>query len=160
MRSSQCRWFQFLPPSIRILRRTLVFRSDLAWPPFWMVDVSMTSNKIHERAFEFSRRVVKLCNRLAARGPAGRHIASELLKCGTSIGANSEEAEDGQTKAVGTRQSAATAGNDRSGGQDRTILEVARLGRGHQPSAIRAVFITVQRVGSRSAGCNSGIRLA
>jgi len=58
----------------------------------------MASNKIHERAFEFSRRIVTLCNRLAERGPAGRHIASELLKCGTSIGANSEEAEDGQTK--------------------------------------------------------------
>jgi four helix bundle protein len=26
------------------------------------------------------------------------HIASELLKCGTSIGANAEEAQDGQTK--------------------------------------------------------------
>ena len=58
----------------------------------------MTSNKIHERAFEFARRIIKLCNRLTERGHAGRHIASELLKCGTSIGANSEEAEDGQTK--------------------------------------------------------------
>jgi len=32
------------------------------------------------------------------RGPVARHIASQLMKCGTSIGANAEEAQEGQTK--------------------------------------------------------------
>lgn len=27
-----------------------------------------------------------------------RHVASELMRCGTSIGANAEEAQEGQTK--------------------------------------------------------------
>ena len=33
-----------------------------------------------------------------ARGPAARKIADQLFDCGTSIGANSEEAQGGQTK--------------------------------------------------------------
>src|SRR5712692_6125762 len=98
MRSGQDRWLQFLPLSARVSRRTPVLRGDREWLVSCRWTVFMASNKIHERAFEFSRRIVTLCNRLAERGPAGRHIASELLKCGTSIGANSEEAEDGQTK--------------------------------------------------------------
>ncbi len=32
------------------------------------------------------------------RGPAARRIAGELMRCGPSIGANAEEAQDGQTK--------------------------------------------------------------
>jgi four helix bundle protein len=32
------------------------------------------------------------------RGPMARHVASELMRCGTSIGANAEEAQEGQTK--------------------------------------------------------------
>src|SRR5262245_7374643 len=32
------------------------------------------------------------------RGFVGRHLASQLIRCGTSIGANAEEAQEGQTK--------------------------------------------------------------
>jgi hypothetical protein len=32
------------------------------------------------------------------RGPAARRIASEFMRCGPSVGANAEEAQDGQTK--------------------------------------------------------------
>ena len=53
---------------------------------------------ICERAFEFAARILKLCERLWDRGPAARLIASQLLICGASIGANAEEAQDGQTK--------------------------------------------------------------
>src|SRR6187431_2922715 len=35
---------------------------------------------------------------MAMRGFSARHIASQLIKCGTSIGANAEEAQEGQTK--------------------------------------------------------------
>jgi four helix bundle protein len=33
------------------------------------------------------------------RGPSGRHVASQLMRSGTSIGANAEEAQEGQSKA-------------------------------------------------------------
>lgn len=58
----------------------------------------MSDSIICERAFEFASRILKLCERLWSRGPSGRHIASELIRCGPSIGANAEEAQDAQTK--------------------------------------------------------------
>src|SRR5262249_45957890 len=53
---------------------------------------------ICERAFEFAVRILNLCQELWRRGPIGRHVASELMGCGTSIGSNAEEAQDAQTK--------------------------------------------------------------
>jgi four helix bundle protein len=53
---------------------------------------------IAERAFEFARRIMKLCTKMWARGPAAAKIADQLFDSGTSIGANSAEAEGGQTK--------------------------------------------------------------
>jgi four helix bundle protein len=58
----------------------------------------MSDSIICSRAFEFGCRILKLAERLWNRGPAARHIATELMACGTSIGANAEEAQDGQTK--------------------------------------------------------------
>jgi four helix bundle protein len=58
----------------------------------------MASRIISERAFEFACRIVKLCETLWARGFSGRKIADQLFDSGTSIGANSEEAEGAQTK--------------------------------------------------------------
>ena len=58
----------------------------------------MAESIICERAFEFAIRILKLCQRLWERGPLARHIASQLVKSGTSIGSNAEEAEEGQTK--------------------------------------------------------------
>jgi four helix bundle protein len=57
-----------------------------------------TTSIICERAFEFASRILKLCVRLHERGPAGRHLANQLIKCGTSVGANAEEGQEGQTK--------------------------------------------------------------
>lgn len=56
------------------------------------------SEIITERAFEFARRSVKVCERRHPRSPISRHMAAQLLKCATSIGANAEEAEAGQSK--------------------------------------------------------------
>lgn len=58
----------------------------------------MQSNKEWKKAFlerllNFSVRIIKLANKLP-RTPAGFAIASQLIKAGTSIGANSEEAQD------------------------------------------------------------------
>ena len=58
----------------------------------------MPSRIISERSFEFARRIVKLCETLWRDGPGARKIANQLFDCGTSIGANVEEAEEGQTK--------------------------------------------------------------
>jgi four helix bundle protein len=58
----------------------------------------MSDSIICARAFEFSVRVLALCTRVWDRGPASRRVASELIRCGTSIGANAEEAQDAQTK--------------------------------------------------------------
>ena len=59
----------------------------------------MSDSQIASRAFEFGRRIVKLCDVWVKRGLGGRHIATQLIKCGTLIGANAEEAEEAQTKA-------------------------------------------------------------
>jgi four helix bundle protein len=53
---------------------------------------------ICERAFEFSVRILRLCDRLSRQGTVGRHVAWQLMRCGTSIGSNAEEAQEGQTK--------------------------------------------------------------
>ena len=42
---------------------------------------------------------MSLAEKLWERGPAARHIGSELMRCGPSVGANAEEAQDGQSKA-------------------------------------------------------------
>lgn len=59
----------------------------------------MSDSIICERAFEFARRILKLGERLATRGLVGRRLAGELIRCGTSIGANAEESQEAQTKA-------------------------------------------------------------
>jgi four helix bundle protein len=58
----------------------------------------MASRIISERAFAFACRIVALCEKFWARGPAARKIADQLFDCGTSIGANAEEAEGAQPK--------------------------------------------------------------
>src|SRR5262245_2797280 len=58
----------------------------------------MSSRIISVRTFEFACRIIRLCAVIRSRGFAGRKIADQLFDSGTSIGANSEEAEGGQTK--------------------------------------------------------------
>ena len=53
---------------------------------------------ICDRAFEFARRIIALNDRLAQHGFSAHHVAKQLIRCGTSIGANAEEAQEGQTK--------------------------------------------------------------
>ena len=55
------------------------------------------SVSIQERAFGFSCRVVRLCRHLE-RSSVGRHLGAQLLRSGTSVGANLEEAQAGQSK--------------------------------------------------------------
>ena len=54
---------------------------------------------ILERTFEFSVRIVNLCVRVGERQGAQRKIGDQLLRSGTSIGANLEEGQAGQSRA-------------------------------------------------------------
>ena len=55
--------------------------------------------EIGERAFEFAVRIVKLCQELDERPGVSRTLANQLLRSGTSVGANLEESKGGQSRA-------------------------------------------------------------
>ncbi len=51
------------------------------------------------RTFAFSVRIVDVCTRLGGKPGPGRTLGKQLLRAGTSIGANVEEAQGGQSRA-------------------------------------------------------------
>ncbi len=53
---------------------------------------------IRERTFDFALRIVKLCQQLDSQPGVARTLGRQLLRSGTSIGANMEEAQAGQSK--------------------------------------------------------------
>ena len=63
-----------------------------------MPDYETPPHDIRDRSFEFAVRIVNLCQSLDSTPGAPRTIANQLLKSGTSIGANIEEAHGGQSK--------------------------------------------------------------
>jgi four helix bundle protein len=54
---------------------------------------------IRKRAFDFAAKIIKFCQRFEQKGGVCRTISYQLLKAGTSVGANLEEAQAGQSKA-------------------------------------------------------------
>ena len=54
---------------------------------------------IGERTFAFALSVVRLCKECERRSATSRTLARQLLRAGTSIGANVEEAQAGQSRA-------------------------------------------------------------
>ncbi len=52
-----------------------------------------------ERSFEFAKRIVKLCQYLDEKPGISRTLGNQLLRSGTSIGANVEEGQAAQSKA-------------------------------------------------------------
>jgi four helix bundle protein len=52
-----------------------------------------------ERTFEFSKQIVRLCQQLDGSPGAPRTLANQLLRSGTSIGANVEEGQASQSDA-------------------------------------------------------------
>jgi four helix bundle protein len=54
---------------------------------------------IPERTFEFAKHIVKLCQFLDGMPGVSRTLASQLLRSGTSIGANVEEGQASQSEA-------------------------------------------------------------
>jgi four helix bundle protein len=63
------------------------------------VKIEMTEQRdIKERTFEFATRVVKLCRALEESPGVSRTLANQLLRSGTSVGANVEEAHGSHSK--------------------------------------------------------------
>ena len=61
--------------------------------------MSKTPKDIRARAFEFAVRIIKLCQHLDRKPGVPRTLSYQLLKAGTSVGANIEEAQTGQSRA-------------------------------------------------------------
>ncbi|MDR4509922.1 MAG: four helix bundle protein [Candidatus Brocadiaceae bacterium] len=57
------------------------------------------ANDIKDRTFDFALRVVKLCQTLDEKPGVSRTLARQLLRSGTSIGANVEEGQGSQSRA-------------------------------------------------------------
>ena len=53
---------------------------------------------IREKSFAFAVRIVKLCKYLEKNSDVAKTVLNQLLKSGTSVGANLEEAVAGQSK--------------------------------------------------------------
>ena len=70
-------------------------------PPFSLPTshFKLPPREISERTFEFAVRVVKLCRKLDESPGVSRTLANQLLRSGTSIGANLEESKGGQSRA-------------------------------------------------------------
>ena len=61
--------------------------------------MNQPKHDLPERTFNFARRVVNLCQILDKTPGVSRTLANQLLRSGTSIGANVEEAQAGQSRA-------------------------------------------------------------
>lgn len=57
----------------------------------------MPPYNIQERTFEFSKAIVLFCRDLIAANPVTRRLGWQLLDAATSVGANMEEADAGQS---------------------------------------------------------------
>ena len=62
-------------------------------------EVKQPVRDLPERTFEFALRVVKLCQVLEQSSGVSRTLSNQLLRSGTSIGANVEEGQAGQSRA-------------------------------------------------------------
>ena len=54
--------------------------------------ITQHSSLITHRAFDFAVRIIRLCQYLEKQDRVSRTLANQLLRSGTSIGANAEEA--------------------------------------------------------------------
>ena len=54
---------------------------------------------LQERSFEFAKRIVRLCKYLEKKNGISHTLANQLLRSGTSVGANIEEGQASQSEA-------------------------------------------------------------
>ena len=57
----------------------------------------MKPNPVLDKSYQFAIKVVKLCNKLSQEGKS-YYLINQLIRSGTSIGANTEEAMGGVSK--------------------------------------------------------------
>jgi four helix bundle protein len=62
-------------------------------------EVSPRPEHIRDRTFRFAVAIVRLCYQLERTSGVSRTLAGQLLKAGTSVGANTEEGQAAQSKA-------------------------------------------------------------
>jgi four helix bundle protein len=62
------------------------------------IDYGIYGEDIRNRSFRFACRIVELCKRLLRDGDVACILAPQLLRCGTSVGANLEEARGGESR--------------------------------------------------------------
>jgi four helix bundle protein len=60
--------------------------------------LAIRRGRFRASAVEFAGQVVAYCDDLMKAGGVGRILAPQLLRCGTSIGANLEEARGGESR--------------------------------------------------------------
>ena len=58
----------------------------------------MPDRDLRQRTFHFACRIVKVCRKLSAGGSVHRQFAYQLIRSGTSIGANFEEAHGAHSR--------------------------------------------------------------
>ena len=59
---------------------------------------SAYGQELRDRAFRFACRIVRFSDGLWKQGGVARILAPQIVRCGTSIGANLEEARGGQSR--------------------------------------------------------------
>ena len=64
-----------------------------------MTGIESKPRDIKERTFAFALEIVRLCRTLDGKRGTARILGQQLLRSGTSIGANVEEAQAGQSQA-------------------------------------------------------------
>jgi four helix bundle protein len=64
-----------------------------------IVESNIKVDAIREKSFAFAVRIVKLCKYLEKNSDVAKSVVNQLLKAGTSVGANLEEAIAGESKA-------------------------------------------------------------
>lgn len=63
-----------------------------------LVEYGSYGQDIRDRCFQFACRIVEFSKQLLNEGGVARIVAPQLLRCGTSVGANLEEARGGESR--------------------------------------------------------------
>jgi len=63
-----------------------------------IITLKMANKDIQERTLNFRIRIVNLCKFLRENGGTGYDLSKQLIRSGTSIGANIEEAQNAESK--------------------------------------------------------------
>lgn len=110
---------------------------------------------LRERLFEFACLTIRIVHYLHSRGPVASALSYQLLKCGTSAGANYEEADDGSSDAdTLAKQKIALREMKESRFRLRVCRACGQLGPEHDPVIVEAgelvkILATVIRNGPR-----------